>query len=146
MTLAPWRMANAAIYLNPEAYNTQVNVLMGRHSAGESFLRGYIRHSTAKEFWFWNVAGAPILKMDEFVNKVQKPAKPVKWIQRNAREYLREAGVAYVRRAGVLYSWGLRHLILVAPILACLLHPLAGPVAAVLVVIVLLRFDRIGAE
>ena len=89
-------MANAAIYLNPEAYTTQVNVLMGRHSAGESFLRGYIRHSTAKEFWFWNVAGAPILKMDEFVNKVQKPAKPVKWIQRNAREYLREAGVAYV--------------------------------------------------
>ena len=67
-------------------------------------------------------------------------------VESDSRKRWAEAGVAYVRRAGVLYSWGLRHLILVAPILACLLHPLAGPVAAVLVVIVLLRFDRIGAE
>ena len=53
------------------------------------------------------------------------------------------AGAAHVRRAGVLYSRGLRHLILVAPLLAALLHPMAGPVAAVLVVAVLLRFDRV---
>ena len=67
-------------------------------------------------------------------------------VESDARKRWAVAGVAYVRRAGVLYSWGLRHLILVAPILACLLHPLAGPIAAVLVVIVLLRFDRVGAE
>ena len=67
-------------------------------------------------------------------------------VESDARKRWDVAGVAYVRRAGVLYSWGLRHLILVAPILACLLHPLAGPIAAVLVVIVLLRFDRVGAE
>ena len=62
-----------------------------------------------------------------------------------ARRRWAEAGTAYVRRAGVLYSWGLRHLILVAPILACLLHPLAGPLAAVLVVVVLVRFDQVAA-
>jgi uncharacterized membrane protein len=67
-------------------------------------------------------------------------------VESEARERWAEAGTAYVRRAGILYSWGLRHLILLAPILACLLHPLAGPVAAVLVVIVLLRSDRVGAE
>lgn len=55
------------------------------------------------------------------------------------------AGVSYVRQAGVLYGWGLRHLILVAPLLAALLHPLAGPPAAVAVLAVMLRLDRFGA-
>jgi len=51
-------------------------------------------------------------------------------------------GSAYVRRAGLLYSWGLRHLLLVAPILAAIVHPLAGPLAAVLVVMALIGFDQ----
>ena len=63
-----------------------------------------------------------------------------------ARQRWGPAGTAYVRRAGLLYSWGLRHLILVAPILASLLYPFAGPVAAVLVVLVLSGFDRFGAR
>ncbi len=52
------------------------------------------------------------------------------------------AGIVYVRRAGIFYSWGLHHLILVAPILASLLYPAAGPLAALLVVAVLFEFDR----
>jgi uncharacterized membrane protein len=67
-------------------------------------------------------------------------------VESELRRRWAEAGVAYVRRAGVLYSWGLRHLFLVAPILACLLHPVAGPLAAVLVVAVLGRFDRTTAS
>ena len=35
---------------------------------------------------------------------------------------------------------------LVAPMLACLLHPFAGPIAALLVVVVLGRFDRAAAS
>ena len=55
-------------------------------------------------------------------------------------------GAAYVRRAGLLYSWGLRHLVLVAPLLAAMLHPAAGPPAALAVVAVLaLGFDRFGS-
>ncbi len=67
-------------------------------------------------------------------------------VESKSRQRWAPAGVAYVRRAGILYSWGLRHLILVAPILASLLHPFAGPVAAVLVVVVLSGFDRFGAR
>jgi len=67
-------------------------------------------------------------------------------VDSEARQRWAPAGVAYVRRAGLLYSWGLRHLILVAPLLASLLHPFAGPVAAVLVVVVLSRFDRFDAR
>lgn len=59
-----------------------------------------------------------------------------------ARRRWNSAGTTYVRKAGVLYSWGLRHLILVAPVLACILHPAAGPLAAVLVVLVLRQFDQ----
>ena len=67
-------------------------------------------------------------------------------VESEARSRWAQAGTTYVRRAGVLYSWGLRHLILVAPILACLLHPFAGPIAAVLLVVVLGRFDRAAAS
>ena len=67
-------------------------------------------------------------------------------VESEARSRWAQAGTTYVRRAGVLYSWGLRHLILVAPILACLLHPFAGPIAAVLLAVVLGRFDRAAAS
>ena len=67
-------------------------------------------------------------------------------VESEVRQRRAPAGVAYVRRAGLLYSWGLRHLILVALILASLLHPFAGPLAAVLVAVVLSGFDRFGAR
>jgi len=62
-----------------------------------------------------------------------------------ARQQWAMHGAAYVRRAGLLYSWGLRQLVLVAPILAAMLHPLAGPPAALAVIAVLLAFDRMVA-
>ena len=52
--------------------------------------------------------------------------------------------VVYLRRAGLLYGWGLRNLILVGPMLGFIVHPLAGPVAAVLVVVSLWGFDRLS--
>jgi hypothetical protein len=57
-----------------------------------------------------------------------------------------DTGTIYLRRGGMLYSWGLRHLVLVAPILAAILHPAAGPVVAVLVVALLSGFDRISKQ
>jgi uncharacterized membrane protein len=55
------------------------------------------------------------------------------------------AGSAYVRKAGLLYSWGLRQLMLLVPVVAFLLHPLAGVAGALLVVAALLHFDRFSA-
>ncbi len=54
------------------------------------------------------------------------------------------AGVRYVRRAGLLYGVGLRQLVLVVPVVATLLVPAAGPVAAVLVATMLYSLDRFG--
>lgn len=56
------------------------------------------------------------------------------------------AGIGHVRRAGLLYGWGLRQLILVAPVVAFLLHPVAGPLAALVVAGVLHGFDRPPAQ
>lgn len=54
-------------------------------------------------------------------------------------------GVLHLRRAGMLYGWGLRHLLMVAPVVVAIVHPAWGPVAAVAVVAVLLTsFDRSG--
>jgi starch synthase len=41
----------AAIYYHPEAYTTSGPKLMGRNAAGESFLRGFLSHSSASSFW-----------------------------------------------------------------------------------------------
>jgi hypothetical protein len=63
-----------------------------------------------------------------------------------ARNRWSDAGTTYVRRAGILYSWGLRHLVLAAPILASIVHPAAGPVAALGVMAVLVSFDRFASK
>ncbi|MDQ6882587.1 MAG: DUF599 domain-containing protein [Pseudomonadota bacterium] len=63
-------------------------------------------------------------------------------VESDARERWAPAGTAYVRKAGILYSWGLRQFVLVAPVVAFILHPVAGPIGAVLVAGVLLSFDR----
>ena len=54
-------------------------------------------------------------------------------------------GIQSVREAGILYRWGLRHLILVAPIIAAIAYPLAGPVMAIILIGFMRRFDRVGA-
>ncbi|KRD27493.1 hypothetical protein ASE52_10830 [Acidovorax sp. Root275] len=56
------------------------------------------------------------------------------------------AGSAYVRKAGLLYSWGLRQLILLVPVVTFVLHPLAGVAGALAVVIALTQFDRYRIE
>jgi hypothetical protein len=64
-------------------------------------------------------------------------------VESEGRKRWNASGVAYVRKAGLLYSWSLRHLVLVAPIVAFLLHPGAGVPAALVVTWVLSRFDRL---
>lgn len=63
-----------------------------------------------------------------------------------ARSRWNAVGKAHVRRAGVLYSWSVRNLLLVAPALAFMLHPLAGPVAAAAVTLMLFGFDRMETQ
>jgi glycosyltransferase involved in cell wall biosynthesis len=42
---------SAALFYHPEAYSTSGPKLMGRHAAGESFLRGFLQHAKQDQFW-----------------------------------------------------------------------------------------------
>jgi len=86
--------ANAAIYLDPEAYLTSNAILMGRHSAGESFLRGFLRHGQVDGFHFWNVAGRPQAELEAMVHGLHVPDRPVHWIDMRNRRKLGIPGVA----------------------------------------------------
>jgi hypothetical protein len=48
----------------------------------------------------------------------------------------------YVERAGLLYSWGLRFFLMVAPLVGGIVNPLAMPPMTVVLVVVLWYFDR----
>jgi hypothetical protein len=63
-------------------------------------------------------------------------------VDSDVRRRWSDTGAIYLRRGGILYSWGLRHLVLVAPVLAAILHPAVGPLVAILVVVILWGFDR----
>ncbi|WP_293905311.1 glycosyltransferase [Phenylobacterium sp.] len=89
-------MSNAAIYLHPNAFDTTGKVLLGRHSAGESFLRGYMRHADVDGFHFWNVGGQPQAAMDALVQRIEPPARPVRWIGMADRHQLSNPGVVSI--------------------------------------------------
>lgn len=66
-------------------------------------------------------------------------------IYSNERQRWLSTGVAHVRQAGVLYSWGLRALLMVTPLVVSIVHPLAGPLASLLLVAVLWKMDHVQA-
>ncbi|MBU1378761.1 MAG: glycosyltransferase family 4 protein [Alphaproteobacteria bacterium] len=89
-------MGNAAIYLHPNAFDTSSDRLLGRHSAGESFLRGLVRHAKVDQFHFWNVANAGRADLDRLVQRIEPPDRPVRWIGPTGRSDLQDPGVLYL--------------------------------------------------
>lgn len=89
-----------AIYFHPEAYTTSGPKLMGRNAAGESFLRGFLAHSTATEFW------AQVQKAEHaqaFAAAVQAAGRtqPVKAVYINSLAALAQPGVVYFPGPGI---------------------------------------------
>ena len=90
----------AAIYYHPEAYTTSGPKLMGRNAAGESFLRGYIKHSTATEFW------AQVQKPEHGQHfaqtiKAQGRAEVVKVVDKSTLSALKDIGTVYYPGPGI---------------------------------------------
>ncbi|TAJ72192.1 MAG: glycosyltransferase [Phenylobacterium sp.] len=89
-------MANAAICFHPDAFDASQTRLLGRHSAGESFLRGFLRHADVERFDFWNLSGKPTAELDVLVERIEPPGKPVRWIPRLGRNALGDPGVLHL--------------------------------------------------
>ena len=85
---------NAAIYYVPEAYSTGGPKLMGRNAAGESFLRGYLRHAKATEFWAYVQSQE---HGQQFASAAQANGRPepVKLVGRGSMGSLSQVGTLY---------------------------------------------------
>ncbi|NDC10282.1 MAG: hypothetical protein EBZ75_13260 [Oxalobacteraceae bacterium] len=88
------------IFYHPEAYTTGGPKLMGRNAAGESFLRGYLSHTRASEFW------AQVQALDHaqhFASAVTQAGRtePVKVVDRANLAALSGAGLVYYPGPGI---------------------------------------------
>ena len=104
-------MSNAALYLNPEAFDTTQPALMGRQSAGESFLRGYIKYARTEDFAFWNVANRSADQLNAFVARIAQTGKPITWIPRNDRAALGRSGMVHLPSPSLAREAWARHAI-----------------------------------
>ncbi len=90
-------MSNAAIMLDKEAYDAAgLKRPMGRNSAGEGFLKGFLRHADVERIYLWNNRGRPQKDLEGFVQTLGPPARPVTWIDEADRLGLADAGALYI--------------------------------------------------
>ena len=90
----------AAIYYHPEGYTTSGPKLMGRNAAGESFLRGFLKHSNAAEFW------AQVQKPEHGQHfaqtvKAQGRDEVVKVVDKSTLSALKDIGTVYFPGPGI---------------------------------------------
>ena len=91
---------NTAIYYHPEAYTTSGPKLMGRNAAGESFLKGFIQHSSSTEFW---VQVQQKEHGQHFADSLQHMGRNevVKAVDKNTLGSLKEVGMVYYPGPGL---------------------------------------------
>ncbi|HEY3948959.1 glycosyltransferase family 4 protein [Phenylobacterium sp.] len=135
-------MTNAAILLHPDAFETDRPRLLGRHAAGESFLRGFLRHAEVDRFYFWRGRNIDAATLEAAVRALEPIDKPIRWFADFDRPQLHEVGVvalpgpnldteAWARRpfGGGAYSLcGLTHTTATARTMTTLANFLIAPV------------------
>lgn len=89
-------MANAAIQFNTEPYDASIPRPMGRHSAGEGFLRGFLNHAEVESFHLWNLYDQDPSDLEQLIQRLGPPRRPVQWLGRGDRSRLGEAGALYI--------------------------------------------------
>ena len=91
---------NAAIYYATDAFDTSRPRLMGRHAAGEGFLRGFVRHGGADRLYCYAASEA---EYREFTarTKAHGAAVPTSWIPFTEPQGLREPGCLFYPTVGI---------------------------------------------
>lgn len=90
----------ATIYYHPEAYTTSGPKLMGRNAAGESFLRGFVSHSTASAFLAQVERPEHARHFASVVSSLGR-AEPVHSVSRSGLGALSQAGLVYYPGPGI---------------------------------------------
>ena len=94
-------MTNAAIQLDIEAYDASVPRPMGRNSAGEGFLRGFLKHADVDRFVFWNSRDLPQADLEALLERLGPVDRPVTWLGRGDRSGFASAGALYLPSPGM---------------------------------------------
>lgn len=89
-------MANAAIQLNTEPYDASIPRPMGRNSAGEGFLRGFLKYADVDRFHFWNAYDQDQAELDALLDRLGPVDRPINWLGKADRHRLTEAGGLYI--------------------------------------------------
>ncbi|MAT50275.1 MAG: glycosyl transferase-like protein [Porticoccaceae bacterium] len=101
----PEMPVTAAIYFHPEGYSTRGPKLMGRNAAGESFLRGFLRHSQTERFWA-QVPRRGFGKLFAEAVRAEGRNEPVSVVDRANRAHLRQVGMVYYPGPGIgQHAW-----------------------------------------
>jgi glycosyltransferase involved in cell wall biosynthesis len=91
-------MSNAALYMHANAFQSADARLLGRHSAGESFLRGLLRHAAVERHWFYNPS--PLAErpdaLDDLIVRLGPARRPVTWINGSQRAALAQVGLLHL--------------------------------------------------
>lgn len=89
-------MSNAAIYLHPDGYRTDRARLMGRHSAGESFLKGFVRHAEVDRFHFWKGGTLAHEAYESLLASAGPLRHEGRWIAPRNRQALSDPGCVFI--------------------------------------------------
>ncbi|HEX3864826.1 MAG TPA: glycosyltransferase family 4 protein [Stellaceae bacterium] len=101
---------NAAIYYAADMFDTSRPRLMGRHSAGEGFLRGFVRHSGVDRLYCHS---ATETQAREFAGRAAACGGnvPIVWVPFNHPQGLAEPGCLFYQTVGIdQLAWRRRRL------------------------------------
>ena len=96
---------NAAIYYDPDGYDTGRKKLMGRHAAGEGFLLGFAKHAEVSPFYCYADSRRYVELFTETVRS-RRPDAKVSWVQRGRLDTLETPGCLFVPGPGIgQFAW-----------------------------------------
>ena len=99
------RRPNAAIMFAAEGYDTSRPKLMGRHAAGEGFLKGFARHAGVERFWGLVPTENDGRHFSETLHQL-KPGTPVSVAVYSRLEMLKEPGSLFLPGPGIAdHAW-----------------------------------------
>jgi starch synthase len=93
---SPSKAANAAIYFEAEGYSTSGPKLMGRHAAGEGFLRGFVRHAEVDTLYCFAANRAAAQTFARLCEQYAQHKKKISWVPFDGLSRLSEAGTLYL--------------------------------------------------
>jgi glycosyltransferase involved in cell wall biosynthesis len=93
-------MINPAIYFHAEAYSIDGPKLMGRNAAGESFIRGFFKHSRSKEFWIQVERAEHAKSFSDLALNNARPEK-INVVTKNNLSALSQPGLIYFPGPGI---------------------------------------------